>query len=117
MELKPFLHEATIALGDDFKLTLAVDYQAIAYLEGLYGKGMLELLGEILTSCTVMTNFLFALTRKHHSDLSHDVIAGVQYSDQYGKVVVAALGKLMRDVFKLSDATEPKKSKKATVDG
>lgn len=120
MELKPFLHEAKVALEDDFTLTLAVDYAAIAYLEGLLGKGMHELLGSILSSSTLMTQFLFAFTRKHHSDLSHDVIAGIQYSEKYGQVVVTALGKLMKDVFKLAGATEapkPRKAKKAAVSG
>jgi hypothetical protein len=111
MELKPFLHEASIALDDDFTLTLSVDYAAIAYLEGLYDKGMLDLLGQVLTSSTVMTHFLFAFTRKHHSDLSHDVIAGVQYSDKYGQIVVAALGKLMKDVFKLAGASSRHRSR------
>jgi hypothetical protein len=117
MELKPFLHEAKIALADDFTLTLAVDFQAIAYLEGMYDKGMLELLGEVLRSSTVMTQFLFALTRKHHSDLSHDVIAGIQYSEKHGQIVVAALGKLMKDVFKLAGAPAAPKSKKAAKRG
>jgi hypothetical protein len=124
MELKPFLHEAHVALSDDFTLTLAVDFGAVAYLEGLYDKGLLELLGQILTSSTVMTQFLFALTRKHHPDLSHDVIAGIQYSDKYGEVVVAALGKLMKDAFKLSAAPNdppkrraPRKAKKGAVSG
>jgi hypothetical protein len=119
MELKPFLHEAEVALEDDFKLTLSVDYAAISYLEGLYDKGMLELLADVLTSSTVMTHFLFAFTRKRHSDLSHDVIAGIQYSDKYGQAVVAVLGKLMKDVFKLAGAPAPKprKSKKAAVSG
>ena len=115
MELKPFLHEAEVALEDDFKLTLSVDYAAISYLEGLYDKGMFELLGEILTSSTVMTHFLFAFTRRRHSDLSHDIIAGLQYSDKYGQAVVAALGKLMKDVFKLAGTNvEPPKSKRKT---
>lgn len=106
MELKPFLHEAKVALSDDFTLTLAVDYSAIAYLEGLHGKGMLELLGEIVTSSTVMTQFLFAFTRKHHSDLSHDVIAGIQYDERYGPSVIATLGALVKNVFKLEELTE-----------
>jgi hypothetical protein len=124
MELKPFLHEAEIALEDDFKLTLSIDYGSIAYLEGLYKKGMYELLGEVLTSSTVMTHFLFAFTRKHHSDLSHDIIAGIQYSEKYGAVVIAALGGLVKKVFKLAGAVEPPKkprsprnSKKAAVSG
>lgn len=109
MELKPFLHEAEVALADDFTLTLSVDYAAIAYLEGLHEKGMHELLGQIMQSSTLMTQFLFAFTRKHHSDLSHDIIAGLQYSEKYGNVVVAALGNLMKDVFKLAGAKpEPK---------
>jgi hypothetical protein len=103
MELKPFLREAAVALDDDFKLTLSVDYAAIAYLEGLYNKGMFELLGEVMTSSTVLTHFLFAFTRKHHSDLTHDVIAGIQYSEKHGKVVLAALGNLVKDVFKLDE--------------
>jgi hypothetical protein len=105
MELKPFLYEAEIALEDDFKLTLTMDYRVIAQLEGMFHpKGMIELLGELVSSSSMMTQFLWFMTRKHHPDLDHDVIAGVQYSEKYGQVVVAALGNIVKDAFKLAPA-------------
>jgi hypothetical protein len=104
MELKPFLHEAEVALEDDFKLTLTLDYRVISQLEGMFGKGMMELLGDLVTSCSTMTQFLWFMTRKHHEDLSADVIAGLQYSEKYGQVIVAALGSLVKHAFKLTDA-------------
>jgi hypothetical protein len=48
-----------------------------------------------------MTQFLWFMTRKHHPDLSHDVIAGVQYSRKHGKKVVAALGDIVKRAFDL----------------
>jgi hypothetical protein len=104
MELKPFLYEAAIPLDDDFTLTLTMDYQVIWQLEGLFEKGLVELLGELMSSSSVMSQFLIAMTRKHHADLSADVIVGLQYSEKYGQVIVAALGKLVKDAFKLADA-------------
>jgi hypothetical protein len=103
MELKPFLYEAEVALDDDFKLTLAIDYRVVSQLEGMFGKGMMELLGDLVTSCSTMTQFLWFMTRKHHPDLSADVIAGLQYSEKHGQVVVAALGTLIKDAFKLAE--------------
>jgi hypothetical protein len=105
MEFKPFIHEAEIALDDSFKLTLTLDYRVITQLEGMFHpKGMIELLGELVSSSSMMTQFLWFMTRKHHSDLDHDVIAGIQYSEKYGQVVVAALGNLVKDAFKLAPA-------------
>ena len=120
MDLKPFLHEAVIPLEDDFKLTLTLDYRVISQLETLFGKGMIELLGELASSMSVMTQFLWFMTRKHHPDLSADVIAGLQYSEKYGQIIAAALGKTVKDAFRLAGAAPnlaPKPRKKATVDG
>lgn len=104
MDLKPFIYEAEIALEDDFKLVLTLDYRVIAELEGMFDRGMIELLGELVSSSTMMTQFLWFMTRKHHPELDHDVIAGIQYSEKYGPVVVAALGNLVKDAFKLAPA-------------
>ena len=104
MDLKPFLHEAEIPLDHDFKLILTLDYRVIHELEGMFGKGMRELLVDLTSNMSTMTQFLWFMTRKHHSDLSADVIAGLQYSEKYGQVIAAALGKLIRDAFKLANA-------------
>lgn len=110
MDLKPFLYEADVALADDFTLKLTMDYRVIAQLEGMFNKGMVELLGELVTSSSTMTQFLWFMTRKHHPDLDHDVIAGIQYSRKYGKLVAAALGDVVKRAFNLKPA-------KAEVDG
>jgi hypothetical protein len=104
MELKPFIHEAEVALADDFKLTLRMDYVVIYELESMFSKGMNELLGQLVTSSSVMTQFLWFMTRKHHPDLSHDVIAGIQYSTKHGKVIAAALGDIVKRAFNLKPA-------------
>src|SRR6185369_15977671 len=103
MELKPFLHEAEIPLEDDFKLTLTLDYRVISQVEAMFEKGMLELLADLVTKSSTMTQFLWFMTRKHHPDLSHDVIAGLQFSEKYGQVIAAALGNLVKDAFRLAE--------------
>jgi hypothetical protein len=106
MELKPFIFEREIPLEKDFTLTLTLDYSVIAQLETLYDpRSILDLLGELPKVGSVMTQFLFFMTRKHHPDLSHDVIAGIQYSKKHGTVVLALLGAIMKDAFNLKPAT------------
>lgn len=105
MELKPFIFEREAALAKDFTLKLTLDYGVIAQLETLYEpRSILHLLGELPKVGSVMTQFLFFMTRKHHPDLSHDVIAGIQYSKKHGKVVLALLGAIMKDAFNLEPA-------------
>lgn len=105
MELKPFVFEKEVALEKDFTLKLRLDYGVIAGLEQVYApSSILDLLGELPKVGSVMTQFLFFMTRAHHSDLDHDVIAGIQYSKKYGKVVLALLGTIMKDAFNLKPA-------------
>lgn len=106
MELKPFIYEREVALEKDFTLKLRLDYNVIANLERLYEpRSILDLLGELPKVGSVMTQFLWFMTREHHPDLTHDVVAGIQYSKKHGKVVLALLGAIMKDAFNLKAAT------------
>src|SRR5690242_16102155 len=113
IELKPWLHEAEVVLSDTFTLHLALDFAAVNQLEGLLGKGIDDLLGELGSSASLLTKFLWAVTRKHHPDLSLDHIAGIQFSKDYGTTVAATLGDLVRRAFDLTPTPAPQPVRKA----
>jgi hypothetical protein len=113
MELKPFVYEAAVPLARDFTLTLRMDYIVIYELEQMFApKGMFDLLGDLITSSSMMTQFLWFMTRKHHPDLNHDTIAGIQFSKKHGKLVAAAVGDIVKRAFDLKPAKA-----EAEVDG
>jgi len=103
VELKPFHFDAEVEAAEGFILHLSIDFAVINKLEGLLNKGMDELLGELVTSASVMGKFLWAMTREHHPDLTLDQVAGIMFSKDYGAGVVATLGNLVRNAFNIGE--------------
>lgn len=98
-DLKPFLYEAKVALDKKFTLHLAIDVAVVDKLEILLGCGMDEIIADSMKSMGTMTKFLWAVTRKHHADLTMDQVAGIQYSQKHGPKVMATLGDLISKAF------------------
>lgn len=103
IDLKPFYFEAEVEAAEGFILHMSIDFAVINKLEGLLNKGMDELLGELVSSASVMGKFLWAMTREHHADLTLDQIAGIMFSKRYGPGVVATLGNLVRNAFNIGE--------------
>jgi hypothetical protein len=111
IELKPFLHEAEVAV-DGGILRLVLNFRVINQLEALLDKGMDEILGELNSSLSTATKFLWATTREHHPDLTLDQIAGVMCSSEHREAVQATLGHLVRLAFNIAaPAVEGEKSR------
>jgi hypothetical protein len=70
----------------------------IARLEGLLGKGMDELIGELATSTTVMGKVPVGDDARASQRPDLDQIAGVMFSKSHGPAVMAVLGDLVRRV-------------------
>ena len=103
IELKPFYNEAQVAIGDDFILCLVIDFGVIDRLEGLLRMPLDEAMGKLNTSVAMQGKFLWAMTRKHHNELTLDQIAGIQFSKEHGPAVIATLGNLVRDTFNIGE--------------
>jgi hypothetical protein len=100
IELKPFLKEAEVAIvGGGLMLTLSIDFGVIDRLEGLLNRPMDELIGELVKP-SMQGKFLWAMTRKYHSDISLDQCAGILFSED-GPAVMATLGNLVRATFNI----------------
>jgi hypothetical protein len=105
-DLKPFLFETKVALDKKFTLHLAIDVAFIDKLETLLGRGMEEIIGDAMSSASTMTKLMWSATRKHHSDLTMDQVAGIQYSPKHGPKVMTALGDLVRKAFNVSESAD-----------
>jgi hypothetical protein len=115
MELKPFYHEASIALSEDFMLKMVVDIGVVDRIERLFESNMDDIILEMLSSVTVMTKVLWGVTRPNHEELTLGQVAGIlRPSDPEKKAlaeaVVMALGDLIRRAF-LVQAVEPEPKK------
>lgn len=113
IELKPFYNEAEIALSEEFTLRLVIDFAVIDRLEGLLGRGMDTIIAEMMGSVATMGKVLWGVTRKHHSDLTLDHIAGILLpedpaSRETAQAVMATLGDLINRTFNISGGPEDK---------
>jgi hypothetical protein len=103
IELKPFSNEAEVAVADGgLILTLTIDFGVIDRLEGLLGKPMDDCISELFRSAAMQGKFLWAMTRKHHADITLDQVAGIQFSKD-GPAVMATLGDLIRRTFNFGE--------------
>ncbi len=117
MELKPFYHEAQIALSEDFTLHLVINLASTDRLERLLGKSIAEVIGEMMASVSVMTKVLWGVTREYHSDLTLDQVAGIILpgdleKQELAEAVVATLGDLLRRAFNVTGEVEQKPRRK-----
>lgn len=117
IELKPFFHEATVALADDFALHLVLDFSAVDRLERLLGVSIDDVIGEMLKSVSQMTKVLWAVTREHHADLSLDQVAGILMpADESlrgtADAVATTLGDLFKRAFNIASVAQQAKQAK-----
>lgn len=108
--LKPFYNEAVIDAGGGIQLRLVMNFRTIDMLEGLLGRGMDELLGELSTSTGMMGKFIWAMTREHHASLSLDQIAGLMFDPRLGPPAAVITGDLIKRAFHMG-SPEPEGEK------
>jgi hypothetical protein len=114
MELKPFCHEAQIALSGDFTLHLVFDFASVDRLERLLGQNIDTVISEAAISISGMVKVLWAITRKYHEDLTLDQIAGILLpgdatKQAEGDAVAALLGDLIKRAFLIGEDVPMKK--------
>jgi hypothetical protein len=114
MELKPFCHEAQITLSGDFTLHMVFDFLAVDRLERLLEQPIDTVISEAAISISGMVKVLWAITRKHHNDLTLDQIAGILLpgdaaKQQDGDAVATLLGDLIRRAFIIGEDAPVKK--------
>jgi hypothetical protein len=107
--LKPFCNEVQVQAAESVTLRLVLDFRAIDVLEGLMGRGMDELLAELLVPKPphgLTVKLIWAMTRAHHAELSINQIAGFVYDPEYGPAAGSAIGDLLQRVFHLGEEGE-----------
>lgn len=111
MELKPFRHEASFAVGET-SLRLVMDIQTISRLETMSHRSIEDLLERVGTSTALASQFVWAATREGNPDVTVDQIAGIMFSPDGGALMVT-LGDLVKRAFYGRAFKAPEKPKRA----
>jgi hypothetical protein len=105
--IEPFYNEQEIPVGDEV-LRLVIDFRMIDLLEGLLGRKMDELIREVCDPeppHALTVKFVWAMLRRHHSEVTLDQVATLMYGDNRDVISFAA-GALVKRAFNLFEGSK-----------